>query len=189
MNTNRLAVGVILGVTIGCCFFGRLGLRGSPAPIEPDAPPSPLVQEAVALAILEGDAQAAALEDWAATRTDTTYGMLQRNAAAHNGERVMFQGVIVDIRDNEAGSSVILLGTSYGGDDIMWVEAGWAEPHLVVGSYARVYGYLAGVHTYTSRGQGQLTVPAMLALVAVPSSLPEHVSSSRRAQLGLAPPP
>lgn len=166
----------------------------APVPAAPEPPPEPTPGDLFLMeydadcsrfaSLGAGDPLAAALEDWSAARTATTYAMLERNADAHVGELAVFTGRVAEIHDTENGS-MLRVSTGPYGSDVLWVESCWADAHLVTDSRVRIYGYLSGAHTYTTQAGWTMTIPSMLAVAAVPTSLPEHVSAARRARLGL----
>lgn len=214
-QATKIALGIVIGASVGGCCLSSLALLfrsqpaatpsiatapavpAEPAPIAPPPPAEPTPGElferefdadALRFAALEGDELAAALEDWSSECTDTSYAMLQRNAAAHFGERVMFSGTIEEIQDTQGGTSVARLSTGGWGRDVLWIDAAHADPHLVARSRARVYGYLSGQHTYESQAGWTITLPSVIAVAVVPATVPLHVSARRREQLGLVAP-
>lgn len=160
----------------------------------PPAPPSieeVIDEHARHIASLEGDALIAELEDFAARSSEATYPMLERNADAWIGEPAVFSGTIAQIQD-EPGVTIIRLATASYGQRIVWVETAPScvpDRTLVANARVRVYGYLAGNHTYESQAGWNITLPALVAVAVARSSMPSHLSARRRAELGLDPVP
>lgn len=212
MNGIKTFFGIVLGIAIALVGVGvaALALRGRSAPpaIAPEptqvgsvAPPQPappppraptvgelIDAEAQRLSTLSGVPLAAALEDFAATSSGATYPQLERNAEAWAGDPVMFTGTIAEIQD-EPGVTIIRLATASYGRNILWIETSPScvpDRTIVANDRVRVYGYLAGDHTYESQAHYNITLPALLAIAVVPSRVPAHVSASDRTRFGLA---
>lgn len=188
----------ILGVSVlgaGLVLFGGVAFlagRGStaseapplvavpeaaPLPAPPPPPPPPteaelllarMRDEARAFAALDGRALDDALLTWAADAADVSYASLERNPTAHFGERVVFSGRVLEIRDLPEGGAFLRLGTGSYGSDPLWIET-FERPseEIVTDRRVRAYGYLAGPHTYTSEAGWNITIPSMLGVAVV----------------------
>lgn len=172
---------MVLGAVLVACS----GPAPAPAPVVespavwiPPPPPPPPTEaelgmarmrgEADHLALYEGRALTAELAAWAESAANVRYGHLERDPRAHFGERAVFSGRVEEIHDLPEGGTMLRVATAAYGADVIWVET-IVRPHedVIAGTRVRVYGYLAGPHTYESSAGWTITVPSMLGVAVV----------------------
>lgn len=155
-----------------------------PVPAAPSRPAAPTDAEiAQRLATLQGEELVGELwqiENLA--NPGITCAMLQRNAARHAGQIVVFTGEVLEIQDLPQGGSFVRLGLNYSGDHALAVFT-YVEPsdEVVQGRRVRAYGALAGTFEYTSQAGWNISIPRMNAVAVVPNSVPRRAPRAARA--------
>ena len=115
---------------------------------------------------------------WAFEQTadsSVTYAMLERNAERFRGRNVVFSGKILEIHESSDGSAFMRLGLGEYGEHALAVMAP-VPPHesIVANSRARVYGMLSGSYTYQSQAGWTITIPQIVSVAVVPSTVPRR---------------
>jgi hypothetical protein len=92
------------------------------------------------------------------------FALLDKNPDKHTGDRVKFEGQIVQIMEDESSTIIRLAVTkdSYGYDmdDIMYITYDTTTP-FVEDDIINVYGVIQGSETYESQAGYQITLPSM----------------------------
>ena len=152
----------------------------APAPeATPDDEPRMLARQ---FSTLEGESLIGALWDYESQITQrVTYAQLERNADRYAGTRVVYSGEVMEIQDlPDQGGAFLRLAVDDNYDHIVAVAALAPPPDSIVrGHRARVYGELAGTFSYTSQANYQITIPKVLAVAVVPTSVPRRQARNR----------
>ena len=145
--------------------------RVGPEPAAAGATPGagPLVAPTL-VGLLNPDQRGRALNAWDAGSSTVSYALLERGAEPHRGAHVMLSGTVVEVRDNDDGTTSVRLATRGRYDDIIYVVS---ETHpsdrVVQGARVTAPAILAGTYTYEAQSGWNITLPAAAAFAVIPS--------------------